>query len=177
MRVTVGVKNIGNGKLAHRDSEIILGAVESQLVCSGFDHTARAAQIKHLAQKQFRETHIRCVFANLVSAAVRKAGYPEGIVKTEALINFSVQPDFSAMPQTMPGHERDIRSFYHGATRVQALRAAVGRGEVRMFLCDIGNLSVQRPVVTVRHGQIGSTGQLNGQQHTGQQRHIQNSFY
>ena len=102
---------------------------------------ARVVLVQSLAHEQTREPQVGLILADLVGLAAGQARHPQGVVKTEALIDFAVDPRFGASPEPRTQVQRGIGCLRAVAGR-QAVGPRIGRIEVRRLLFYVSELTV-----------------------------------
>lgn len=103
MRVRIGIKDIGNRKLAYRQDDIVCRSGAPQLVGRWHDGLLFSSQIETLPVKQSWQAEIGGICPYLVCFAAWKARYTKGIAQAKTLVDFRVDPKLAALGYTHPG--------------------------------------------------------------------------
>jgi len=78
------------------------------LIGGGLDRLPIAAQIDSLTYEQPLQSPVRVASSHFVRRSARKARQAEGVIQTEALIYFRVDPGFGPWPQARAEKERYV---------------------------------------------------------------------
>ena len=92
---------------------------------------------------------IRIIGADLVGFRAREAGDAVRVADAEALIDFRIEPEFGAFPQSQTGEQRGVRRLAGLSAMRQAVGTLIGRSDSRVALPGEGGLAVEIDQVQV----------------------------
>jgi hypothetical protein len=108
-----------------------------------------AAEVDGLAHEGALHADVRIVRAELVGLPAGEAGHAVRVGEAVALIEFRIDPEFRALPQSHAGKQRRVRGFAPLAAGRQAAGTLKRRADRRIALPDESGLAVEIDQVRV----------------------------
>src|SRR5208282_4309415 len=109
--IFVVVEDVGNIEFSDREDEPVGGLALGELIKAGVHFLGVAAEINCLPDESPLDARIGVIGANFISFAVGEPGNSVRAVEPESLINFRIDPEFSALPQPRAEVERGVPSL------------------------------------------------------------------
>ena len=100
MRVLVHIEDVPHTQLAHRQHQAVRAARGSQLIGCGGHRLVCCAKIERVPNEKSRQAEVGLVLAHFVSFAARKSGRAQGVVESESLVQFCIDPELRSGPQS-----------------------------------------------------------------------------
>jgi hypothetical protein len=99
VRIAVGVEDIDRRELADGYGHVVGRLCSPELIGARAERPGLAAKVETLPEEEAVQTEVRLCLADLVGFPTREAGYTEGGVKTEALVDLGIDAKRAAIPK------------------------------------------------------------------------------
>jgi hypothetical protein len=107
--VFVGVEHVGDREAPDPQHQAIGGLRAGELIDVRLQLLRVAAEIDGLAHESALHADIRIIGAEFVGFRTREAGDAVGVADPKALIDFRIEPEFGAFPESQTGEQRGVR--------------------------------------------------------------------